>query len=259
MKKISLLIILTLFLFACKKFEAKFSNLGDEGVQGELEELFKANKIDNFDVIINNLKNFNSTNEEAIVKGWEDLKMGPTDPYKYNEDYSEKSSKLNCREVAALGILNSIDIKEADVKGSYLMFDKEDLETCAELKNVNKRKFYALFNEIEVPDTIKDPKAVKEYLQEALDKKNIVYKNGQVKLMLAYLHDKDSKSLFVGHAGLLFKKGKDYYFFEKLSSYEPYQLSKVRGEDEVAELFLSRYDLNDELGKPYVTVNGIVK
>lgn len=258
MKKIIIFIVLSLSLIACGSSEPKYSNLGDENSKEILSKLFEKNKLDNFEILLKNIEAFNSTNEKNIVTSWKKLKFGPTDPSQFNEDYTKTNNHLNCRESVALSILNSIEVKEESEKGTYLMFDSQEIKSFPELKNINPCKFFGLFNEIDAKNI--EEKNLKTFLQKALDSKNIHFKNTNVKTVFAYIYDKYDQVLFVGHAGILMEdqNSKGFYFFEKLSYYEPYQLTYFKNKSQLIKLLKSRYTFNDDVKEPIIVMDGQV-
>ncbi len=124
--------------------------------------------------------------------------------------------------------------------------------------NINPFKFFGLFNEIDAKNI--EEKNLKTFLQKALDSKNIHFTNKNVKTVFAYIYDKYDQVLFVGHAGILMEdqKSKGFYFFEKLSYYEPYQLTYFKNKSQLIKLLKSRYTFNDDVKEPIIVMDGQV-
>ena len=71
-----------------------------------------------------------------------------------------------------------------------------------------------------------------------------------VKVISVYLNSKDEidgNILFIGHTGLMYKNQGKFYFLEKLSFQEPYQLLKFNSKKEIYDYLMKKY--NQDMGE----------
>lgn len=223
-----------------------------------VEEGFRENDLDNFDIIARRIKDFNSTNQANLHQGFKNIKEIEYDRFAFNDDFTKNTpSKFdtNCRQTTALALLNNIDVKKSEMKGTYLVFDWEELAENPDLTAIGQGKYYGLYNEVSLDGSRLEN--IEEKLQEELDTRNIKNTNEKIRLVQVYIHDASSECVFVGHSGIIFDQGGDSYFFEKLATNEPYQLSRFSDIKDLITMLEDRYDFEEEdTHKPIGTIDG---
>ncbi len=85
--------------------------------------------------------------------------------------------------------------------------------------------------------------------------------NNIASLVTVHFHTHFSETeneLFVGHTGILFEDGSDYYFFEKLAFQAPYRLVKLSSKQELKTYLLDKYMKlrGQDDAEPFVAING---
>ena len=233
-------------LMACgpKKEEDSIfvTNLGSQETFDLLDRLSKNVGLKDMDQVKETIEIFNSTNKETTYPSFVPLKEVNYDPYVFNNNYLEKHKDfydMNCRETLYKIFCPYIDVKEEDFSGTYLMFDQEDLEKNPALKDIPKRKYSGLFNEVDSREWKEED--YEKNLQEALEKKAFKNANPKGHLISVYLEGAEKEALFVGHCGLLMKEGDKYYFFEKLAVNEPFNLLSFKKKEDLFKVLRGRY------------------
>lgn len=160
----------------------------------------------------------------------------------YTEKYPDFIG-INCRITTFLLSKNTLDVeKEIDDKSSVLDFDKKAISDKSIFNEDELKKFITYF----APINIKDDKAkYEDLITSEFNKRGIKFKNDEVKLISVYLNSNDEidgNILFVGHTGIMYKVDNDYYFIEKLSFQEPYQLLKFKSKKALYNYLMNKYN-----------------
>ena len=83
----------------------------------------------------------------------------------------------------------------------------------------------------------------------------------QASLISVWMHSyfsEEENYLFIGHVGVLLNTDKGFYFIEKLSFQEPYQVIRFNTKKEVNDYLMKKYDVDpsEERAKPIVFEDG---
>ena len=256
MKKLLLVIFVLLIIVGCKKKEEKIveedtyfkvgysTNLLTDKDKDELTKLFKENNIENADLFFSWLEDYNSEKDlDCNLQNWV-----KTESIKYNEaaclnrfELNHEQMDGNCR-ITSYGLLqNLIEANEKDITyGTYLMFDMEVLDTNNKYSNIKDEelKFTTLFNEMDISNT--NNASLKDIYPQKWKDNNIKINGNNVSLISLVMHDSDSKLLFVGHTGVLFKLKDRALFIEKIAFEMPYQITVLNSINDLKDLFKTR-------------------
>ncbi|WP_099950084.1 DUF4300 family protein [Ezakiella peruensis] len=228
----------------------KFSALGNEVSQEKTGELLKAAGIsqEKIDEFLGQVKKYND---------FYDNKSGDFVDYK-ELDYMDMIGKAqadstktpiglgnNCR-ITTFGLLrDSINIGEkVEDKTSVLAFDKSSLAESKLFSAEDMKKFESFYAPIAAADSTDADKQV-EAIKKALADRKIEFKNDKAKMISVYLNSKDEidgNILFVGHTGVMVEDGGKFYFIEKLSFEEPYQVLAFESKEQMVDHLLKKYD-----------------
>lgn len=228
----------------------KFSALGNAESQEKTGELLKAAGIsqERIDEFLGQVKKYND---------FYDNKSGDFVDYE-EPDYTNmiataqaNSTKKpiglgnNCR-ITTFGLLrDSINIGEkVEDKTSVLAFDKSSLAESKLFSAEDMKKFESFYAPIAAADSADADKQV-EAIKKALADRKIEFKNDKAKMISVYLNSKDEidgNILFVGHTGVMVEYGGKFYFIEKLSFEEPYQVLAFESKEQMVDHLLKKYD-----------------
>lgn len=228
----------------------KFSALGNAKSQEKTAELLKAAGISNerIDEFLGQVKKYND---------YYDNKSGDFVDYeepdyldmigKAQADSTKKPIGLgnNCR-ITTFGLLrDSINIGEkVEDKTSVLAFDKSSLEESKLFSDDDMKKFESFYAPIAAADSA-DPSDQVEAIKKALADRKIEFTNDKAKMISVYLNSKDEidgNILFVGHTGVMVEDEGKFYFIEKLSFEEPYQVLAFGSKAQMVDHLLKKYD-----------------
>lgn len=151
----------------------------------------------------------------------------------------------NCR-ITTFGLLrDSINIGEkTEDKTSVLAFDKSSLEESKLFSADDMKKFESFYAPIPAADSSDAGKQV-EVIKKSLADRKIEFTNDKAKMISVYLNSKDEidgNILFVGHTGVMVEDEGKFYFIEKLSFEEPYQVLVFESKEQMVEHLLKKYD-----------------
>lgn len=151
----------------------------------------------------------------------------------------------NCR-ITTFGLLrDSINIGEKiEDKTSVLTFDKSSLAESKLFSDEDMEKFESFYAPIAAADSTDADKQV-EAIKKALADRKIEFTNDKAKMISVYLNSKDEidgNILFVGHTGVMVEEGGKFYFIEKLSFEEPYQVLTFESKEQMVDHLLKKYD-----------------
>ncbi|MEG1067765.1 MAG: DUF4300 family protein [Anaerovoracaceae bacterium] len=179
---------------------------------------------------------------------------------KFNElqgDENNQEVGLNCRVSEFLLMKDFVEAKEQKGYGNYLMFDIDAIDNdkrCQSLK-AQKSDFIALFNEISVKGM--SDKEMEEAYPKAWADRGIKYLNDKVSIINVVLNDPYDHINFVGHTGMLMEYEGYYWFLEKISPEDPYQLTRYNNKKDLKNELENRPRYQDEAAhKPMVYENG---
>jgi hypothetical protein len=164
-----------------------------------------------------------------------------SDAWESKYDYSD----ADCRITAMLlldGIL-TCEKTEGEYKGTYLMFDIDALDNAVKYLLVEKNRdmFTTLFGEKE----IKEGEKGEEVFPRIWEEYGFRLYSDRVSLITVVCTDVESKSVFVGHTGVLIDMNGEYLFVEKLAFEQPYRATRIASIDELVEIFNSRSEYFD--------------
>lgn len=250
---IVMLIIYSLLLTSCKRKNIEKEDIFKVGYSTNLlkvedREKFKKilmdNNISNIELFFSWLDDFNK--EEDNGCGLSDFKK--TEEVKYNEfsclDRYEKNHEVsdgNCRLTAYTLIQNRLKINNKIKNyGSYLMFDVDVLENNKNYEVINDsfEDFITLYNEIDVSNV--DEKEITNAFSKKWEEYGISINKGNVSLISVVIYDKDNKTLFTGHTGILIKLKNRYIFVEKIAFEQPYQINIFNDINDLIDIFSKR-------------------
>lgn len=228
----------------------KFSALGNAESQEKTAELLKAAGIsdERIEEFLSQVKKYND---------YYDNKSGDFVDYaepdyldmigKAQADSTKKPIGLgnNCR-ITTFGLLrDSINIGEKiEDKTSVLAFDKSSLAESKLFSDEDMKKFESFYAPIAAADSTDADKQV-EAIKKALADRKIEFTNDKAKMISVYLNSKDEidgNILFVGHTGVMVEDEGKFYFIEKLSFEEPYQVLAFGSKAQMVDHLLKKYD-----------------
>ena len=221
------------------------SNLINEDEMLNVENVLKHSKIDNIDVLISWIKEFNKEpyQNTGMVNKWTKYNV-----IKYNEaelanrwEKNHEQSDSDCRMTAFLLLKDHLKMNQT-IKdyGSYLMFDMDAIDNNKdyEVLKANRNDFITLFNEIDVKDLSK------EEIKAAYNKKwkeyGISMKESNASLITVIMHDNYDNVAFLGHAGVLIDLKGKLLFVEKIAFEQPYQVTVLESREELKNMLFSR-------------------
>lgn len=230
----------------------KFSALGNAASQEKTAELLKAAGINDerIDEFLSQVKKYND---------YYDNKSGDFVDYA-EPDYTNmiataqaNSTKKpiglgnNCR-ITTFGLLrDSINIGEiVEDKTSVLAFDKSSLDESKLFSDEDMKKFESFYAPITAAESADADKQV-EVIKKTLADRKIEFTNDKAKMISVYLNSKDEidgNILFVGHTGVMVEDEGKFYFIEKLSFEEPYQVLAFASKDQMVDHLLKKYDFS---------------
>lgn len=226
-----------------------FNNIVSDETKNDLKKTLLDKNLDEDDVnfFINSVDEYNKAADKNELK---------SDYTKYSEDitynksidkYIEKNPDfigINCRITTFSLVKNSLEVeKELDDKSSVLDFDKKAISDKSILSSDELNKFIAYFAPINVSDA--DGK-YEDLITNEFVKRGIKFNNDNVKLVSVYINSNDEidgNIFFVGHTGLMYKDNNDYYFIEKLSFQEPYQMLKFKNKKALYDYLINKYNI----------------
>lgn len=228
----------------------KFSALGNAESQEKTGELLKAAGIsdERIEEFLGQVKKYND---------YYDNKSGDFVDYA-EPDYLDMIGKAqadstktpiglgnNCR-ITTFGLLrDSINIGEkTEDKTSVLAFDKSSLAESKLFSDEDMKKFESFYAPIAAADSTDADKQA-EVIKKALADRKIEFKNDKAKMISVYLNSKDEidgNILFVGHTGVMVEDEGKFYFIEKLSFEEPYQVLTFESKEQMVDHLLKKYD-----------------
>lgn len=230
-----------------------YTNLSSDETKDELKNALLDKGLNEGDVD-SFMSNLDSYNESADTSELASSFTKYSDDVAYNnsmDKFTEKNPDflgINCRITTFSLMKNSMDVnKELEDKSSVLDFDKKAISDKDLLNEVELKKFITYY----APINIKDEKSnYEDLITKEFSERGIKFNNDKVKVISVYLNSKDEidgNILFIGHTGLMYENQGKYYFLEKLSFQEPYQLLRFNSKKEIYDYLMKKY--NQDMGE----------
>lgn len=230
-----------------------YTNLSSDETKDELKNALLDKGLNEGDVD-SFMSNLDSYNESADTSELASSFTKYSDDVAYNnsmDKFTEKNPDflgINCRITTFSLMKNSMDVnKELEDKSSVLDFDKKAISDKSLLSEDDMKKFITYY----APINVKDEKAnYEDLITKEFSERGIKFNNDNIKVVSVYLNSKDEidgNILFIGHTGLMYENQGKYYFLEKLSFQEPYQLLKFNSKKEIYDYLMKKY--NQDMGE----------
>ena len=230
-----------------------YTNLSSDETKDELKNALLDKGLNEGDVD-SFMSNLDTYNESADTSELASSFTKYSDNIAYNnsmDKFTEKNPDflgINCRITTFSLMKNSMDInKELEDKSSVLDFDKKAISDKSLLSEDEMKKFITYY----APINVKDEKAnYEDLITKEFDERGIKFNNDNIKVVSVYLNSNDEidgNILFVGHTGLIYEDQGKYYFLEKLSFQEPYQLLRFNSKKEIYDYLMKKY--NQDMGE----------
>lgn len=230
-----------------------YTNLSSDETKDELKNALLDKGLNEGDVD-SFMSNLDTYNESADTSELASSFTKYSDDVAYNnsmDKFTEKNPDflgINCRITTFSLMKNSMDVnKELEDKSSVLDFDKKAISDKSLLSEDEMKKFITYY----APINVKDEKAnYEDLITKEFSERGIKFNNDKVKVVSVYLNSKDEidgNILFIGHTGLMYENQGKFYFLEKLSFQEPYQLLKFNSKKEIHDYLMKKY--NQDMGE----------
>ncbi|PID83189.1 hypothetical protein CSB11_02490 [Candidatus Campbellbacteria bacterium] len=237
--------------------EIKYSNLMGEEVEKDLKD--ELQKVGVSDEVVNKFMNDVSLYNKFIglklggtlnTKGFETIdKLKPdydlTNIDQIWNNYDQNDPGQNCRITSFRLFEDFVEIQDPKKEYSRFMFiDEESLKYNKEkIGYKNLDKFKTLFSSIPT-ELVKDQKVHVQKIENYFKERKVQFKKSdKISLISVWMHSDLDNELFVGHTGILLQKndGK-FWFIEKVSFQEPYQLVEFKNKLELNDYLMGLYD-----------------
>lgn len=230
-----------------------YTNLSSDETKDELKNALLDKGLNEGDVD-SFMSNLNTYNESADTSELASSFTKYSDDVAYNNSMDKFTEKnpgflgINCRITTFSLMKNSMDVnKELEDKSSVLDFDKKAISDKTLLSEDEMKKFITYY----APINVKDEKAnYEDLITKEFSERGIKFNNDKVKVVSVYLNSKDEidgNILFIGHTGLMYENQGKFYFLEKLSFQEPYQLLRFNSKKEIYDYLMKKY--NQDMGE----------
>lgn len=230
-----------------------YTNLSSDETKNELKNALLDKGLNEGDVD-SFMSNLNTYNESADTSELASSFTKYSDNVAYNnsmDKFTEKNPDflgINCRITTFSLMKNSMDVnKELEDKSSVLDFDKKAISDKSLLSEDEMKKFITYY----APINVKDEKAnYEDLITKEFSERGIKFNNDNIKVVSVYLNSNDEidgNILFIGHTGLMYENQGKYYFLEKLSFQEPYQLLRFNSKKEIYDYLMKKY--NQDMGE----------
>ncbi|PID69057.1 MAG: hypothetical protein CR968_00130 [Flavobacteriia bacterium] len=163
------------------------------------------------------------------------------------ENYEPNDPGENCRITSFRLLDDMIDVGNPTTEYSGFMFmDEESL--AFPKRKINREhlsKFQTVFASIPTAP-VKDQTVHQQKIKEHFKNSQITFKNAdKISLITVWMHDDLDNVLFVGHTGVLIKKSNhQWWFLEKVSFQEPYQLLVFKNKTQLNDYLMAKYDVS---------------
>lgn len=252
-----------------KDYKLTYTNLADKETKEEIIKKLKdaGVKEDYINDFIEKVNLYNKTMKEmkGLQSGYITTELPEAS---FDDAYSiEKWQKeghlyqdFNCRLTSfeiMKNLINSNSQYAGDSSNLFMDLDSLDNYPLSKFNKDDKDKFVNLFASIKAEDT-KDYQVHVDTIKKEFKKRNITFNNnGKVSMISGFLHDYDTKELFVGHAAVLIEDKEGLTLVEKYSFLTPYIVSKFNNRKELYSYLMNRLDV-DSTGngsKPIIMEN----
>ena len=223
----------------------KASNLIKNRDLAYMENILKDAKIDNVDILISWIKEFNKAPYKncGMVDDWTDINKIKYDEAacadRWEKDHTQTDN--DCRMTAFLLLVNHITMNETiKQNGTYLMFDMDAIDNNEEYKILKEKRneFITLFNEMDITGYSKEK--IKYVYGKKWKDYGIEIEEGNISLITVIMHDNYENLAFVGHAGVLIELEDKLLFIEKIAFEQPYQVSVFESKEELKDMIFNR-------------------
>lgn len=230
-----------------------YTNLSSDETKDELKNALLDKGLNEGDVD-SFMSNLDTYNESADTSELASSFTKYSEDVAYNNSMDKFTEKnpgflgINCRITTFSLMKNSMDVnKELEDKSSVLDFDKKAISDKSLLSEDEMKKFITYY----APINVKDEKAnYEDLITKEFSERGIKFNNDKIKVISVYLNSKDEidgNILFIGHTGLMYENQGKFYFLEKLSFQEPYQLLKFNSKKEIHDYLMKKY--NQDMGE----------
>lgn len=230
-----------------------YTNLSSDETKDELKNALLDKGLNEGDVD-SFMSNLDKYNESAETSELASSFTKYSDDVAYNnsmDKFTEKNPDflgINCRITTFSLMKNSMDVnKELEDKSSVLDFDKKAISDKSLLSEDDMKKFITYY----APINVKDEKAkYEDLITKEFSERGIKFNNDNIKVVSVYLNSNDEidgNILFIGHTGLMYEDQGKFYFLEKLSFQEPYQLLRFNSKKEIYNYLMKKY--NQDMGE----------
>lgn len=230
-----------------------YTNLSSDETKDELKNALLDKGLNEGDVD-SFMSNLDTYNESADTSELASSFTKFSDDVAYNnsmDKFTEKNPDflgINCRITTFSLMKNSMDVnKELEDKSSVLDFDKKAISDKSLLSEDEMKKFITYY----APINVKDEKAnYEDLITKEFNERGIKFNNDNIKVVSVYLNSNDEidgNILFIGHTGLMYEDQGKFYFLEKLSFQEPYQLLRYNSKKEIYDYLMKKY--NQDMGE----------
>ncbi len=248
----------------------EYSNLNSEESQKEISNLLKqsgikSGSIDNF---LQHVNQFNDIAQGQDLIGDFTAKDPASSVYDVNalsENWTAKYPDFigyNCRITSYSLYKDFIKINTSpEIRDELLFMDLEALDTDNSAVGTAEgmNKFEAFYSSI-LTEKSPDVNIHIANIEKSLKDRQITFAdNDKASMVSVWMYDDiDEPKLFIGHIGVLLNTDKGFYFIEKLSFQEPYQVIRFNNKKEVNDYLMKKYDVDpsDERAKPVIFENG---
>ena len=248
----------------------EYSNLNSKESQKEVSDLLKQSGIkqDSIDNFLQHVNQFNDIAQGQNLIGDFTAKDPATAVYDVNalsDNWTKKYPDFigyNCR-ITSYSLCNDLIKTESnpEIRDELLFMDLEALDTdnsaVGTAEGMNKfESFYSSIPTEKSPDV----KIHIANIEKSFKDRNITFAdNDKASIVSVWMYDDiDEPTLFIGHIGVLLNTDKGFYFIEKLSFQEPYQVIKFNTKKEVNDYLMKKYDVDpsEERATPMIFENG---
>ena len=248
-----------------------YSNLTEESVRFDLDSLMRSAGFSDHHraVFFEHVDQINEIMKpEQLTHGFEALGEPKYDPYAVQDAWTAKHPEFlgyNCRITAFSLFAEHLLAMPEDVPvldDNMILLDLDALQTDSSA-DIPLQKFRAFYSNVPTEMT-KDVNVHAEALAKSWHDRGIEFiDDPAARLISVVFHaEGDPQSyLFIGHTGILLPTPDgDYWFMEKLSFQEPYQVVKFQNREQLSRYLMKKYDLdqNQPVAKPFIMENDVL-
>lgn len=221
-------------------FEVNFSLMCDQSTQDEIAALLKEEGVseENIETFFGYINDFNELMGamKSSQPGFQTGNiLGQLFDYGYIYDTwvtNRTYSDLNCRLTAFTLMKDLITVNTSIlVEPNQDNFIEVDMAVLKEIPLIQfsdeeLKKYYNFYSAIPTVDSI-DKAVLLESIQKEWEKRGVQFEmNDEISLISIFLHDPESKTLYVGHTGVLIQTDTGYLFLEKVAPLDVFMATK---------------------------------